>query len=436
MANNKNRTKIDAKKSTMNLTISNEATDQVFGPLEVNGDMTLPDLVALMQLDCGFDENKHDLYYNMKVLNPNDSATLKEVGLTDDDLLLIRKKATAASADVSDDAFVEQFRQELLQNQALRSQLVLQIPGLNQILQDSHGFRERMGPLILQRSYADGAGGTNGLQNPFGIPQDEYTRLMSNPDDPANQQRIAELINQQDIDEQMRNALEYTPEVFTTVHMLFISLEINGHPVKAFVDTGAQATIMSTRLAESTGLTRLIDKRFNGEARGVGTGKIIGRIHQAQIKIETQFIPCNFTVLDTHVDLLLGLDMLKRHQACVDLENNVLRIAGVETEFLSESEIPKDFAQHMTGTVDEKSSKSVPVPSANSGQVANTLTARKVTRAADSSFEGSNSTNARPAHPEAIIKQLMDLGFPRTEVIKALDQTQGNAEFAASLLFQ
>lgn len=420
----------------MNLTISNEATDQVFGPLEVNGDMTLPDLVALMQLDCGFDENKHDLYYNMKILNPNGSATLKQIGLTDDDLLLIRKKVTVASADVSDDAFVEQFRQELLQNQALRSQLVLQIPGLNQILQDSHGFRERLGPFILQRRYADGAGTTNGLQNPFGIPQDEYTRIMSNPDDPANQRRISELINQQEIDEQMRNALEYTPEVFTTVHMLFISLEINGHPVKAFVDTGAQATIMSTRLAESTGLTRLIDKRFNGEARGVGTGKIIGRIHQAQIKIETQFIPCNFTVLDTHVDLLLGLDMLKRHQACVDLRNNLLRIAGVETKFLSESEIPRDFAQHMTETVAEKSSKTISVPSPNSGQVANPLTARKATKSVTSSVEGLNSANSHPSHSEAAIKQLMDLGFPRAEVIKALDQTQGNAEFAASLLFQ
>ena len=38
--------------------------------------------------------------------------------------------------------------------------------------------------------------------------------------------------------------------------------------------------------------------------------------------------------------------------------------------------------------------------------------------------------------PEQTIKQLMDLGFPRDAVVKALKQTNGNAEFAASLLFQ
>ena len=46
------------------------------------------------------------------------------------------------------------------------------------------------------------------------------------------------------------------------------------------------------------------------------------------------------------VDLLFGLDMLKAHQACIDLEKNVLRIQGREVRFLSEHELPdkaRDF---------------------------------------------------------------------------------------------
>lgn len=55
--------------------------------------------------------------------------------------------------------------------------------------------------------------------------------------------------------------------------------------------------------------------RWAGIAKGVGVQKILGRIHMVQLQIENDFLITSFSILEQQpMDVLLGLDMLKRHQ--------------------------------------------------------------------------------------------------------------------------
>ncbi|KAK6477481.1 hypothetical protein HHUSO_G22453 [Huso huso] len=174
--------------------------------------------------------------------------------------------------------------------------------------------------------------------------QERIRLLTADPFDLEAQAKIEEDIRQHNIEENMTFAMEEAPESFGQVVMLYINCKVNGHPVKAFVDSGAQMTIMSQACAERCNIMRLVDRRWAGIAKGVGTQKIIGRVHLAQVQIEGDFLPCSFSILeDQPMDMLLGLDMLKRHQCSIDLKKNVVLIGttGSETRFLPEAELPE-----------------------------------------------------------------------------------------------
>lgn len=173
----------------------------------------------------------------------------------------------------------------------------------------------------------------------------EYIKLMnSDPNDPNVQKKIEEIIKFKNIEENRKYAEEYLPETLFSVHMLYINLEINKKKVVALVDTGAQSTIMSQELVKKCDLENLVDTRYSGIATGVGTGRIIGTIHAAPIKLNGQFLMVKITVLENPtIGFIFGLDNMRAHRCNVDLGKNALVFpdAKINVMFLSDGEIKK-----------------------------------------------------------------------------------------------
>eukprot|EP00527_Entomoneis_sp_CCMP2396_P008767 CAMPEP_0198139362 /NCGR_PEP_ID=MMETSP1443-20131203/2683_1 /TAXON_ID=186043 /ORGANISM="Entomoneis sp., Strain CCMP2396" /LENGTH=411 /DNA_ID=CAMNT_0043801471 /DNA_START=158 /DNA_END=1390 /DNA_ORIENTATION=- len=180
-------------------------------------------------------------------------------------------------------------------------------------------------------------------------------RLSQNPNDPVSKEYFSEIDRKQQVEQQYYQMMEQYPESLGRVLMLYVEAKINAHPIQAFCDSGAQMTIMSKKVATMCGLAGLIDTRFAGVAAGVGTGKILGRIHIVQLQIGNSYYPCSVSVMDdpapgaTEMPFLLGLDMMKRHLCQIDLRKGVLRftVGNEEIPFLHE----KDLNQSQGGTM-------------------------------------------------------------------------------------
>ncbi len=138
--------------------------------------------------------------------------------------------------------------------------------------------------------------------------------------------------------------MEHAPEMFGNIVMLYVNTSVNGVPIKAFIDTGAQMSIISKACAERCSLMRLVDPHYATTAVGVGTQATLGRIHMCQLQVAGAFLPVALHVMEKQaMDMIIGLDMLRRHQCLVDLRRNMLVIGttGAETPFLTESELPE-----------------------------------------------------------------------------------------------
>lgn len=439
---------------TLSITNSEpQGDDQELLSLEVYPEMTIETLRSSIQAETTHHPSAQHLYHNGQLVHDN-AKTLGELGVTDGDMLALhirdmRGSTTApAAARAAPQSAArpaarpppaqdpEVIRLQILGDPNLRGELGRSRPDLVAALEDPQRFA---------RLFADSLDREQRERNER---QRQIQLLNADPFDIDAQARIEEIIRQERVMENLQNAMEHNPEVFGTVHMLYLEVEVNGYKVKALVDSGAQATIMSPQCAEACGIMRLVDKRFSGIARGVGTANIIGRVHSAQIKIGPLFLPCSFTVMEgKQVEMLLGLDMLKRYQASLDLAKDKLIIQGVEVPFLGPADIPVETEEAVereptvpgpAGTTIGQRSGAVHAPSGQGGAAPAQGPQAGATPAPAAAAATSSQprTRAAPSFPREHIDQLVALGASEQRAIQALEATGGNVEYAASLIFQ
>lgn len=381
--------------------------------LELADDMPLELLKSLLEADLNVPPAAQQLRFQGQVLQ-DDSASLGALGLKNGDVLSLEDSRAAAAAanlvlpGISQPAErgpnLQQARRLIQQMQAdpySLSSLHQNWPDMAEAIRANDADKV----LKLMREH----------ESRRRQQEAERRRLLANPDDPEAQRLIEEQIRMENVEALRQSALEHMPESFGSVVMLYVKVRVNGHDLKAFVDSGAQMTIMSAACAERCGITRLIDRRFQGVAVGVGRQKILGRVHMYSLEIAGDHLPTSFSILENQpMDMLLGLDMLRRHQCCIDLRQNRLLIGttGHSTEFLGEAEIPVN--ERLTGAEAAEGA-------GGAGDASDLL--------------GGQSAPSAPRFPAETVAELRALGnFSQAQVEEALTVCDGNKERAASYL--
>lgn len=353
--------------------------------LDVHEDTTVEIIMNIVEIDFNLPAAQYDLYFEGKQVQLSD--TLKQLNVKDGDLLFVRKKLNielmSELTGFNGSRGVNNEGNNILtptDNNAVNqvnnyfANSMLNNPGLSTLV---NMLKQEQFNMAVEKQATELL---NLKNNSFTMEAMEHTNkelydaiITSNKDEikrlilketeeemkkeKENQKRLENAMkdplseeSQKFIAEQIANrqvlnnrelAREHYPESFADVFMLYIRLEINKVQIVAFVDSGAQRSIMSKACAEKCNILRLLDVRYKGIAKGVGTRDVLGRIHAVDMKLGNKFFAVSLSIIDNFdIGFIFGLDMLRRHQCTIDLKQNALVIGGEVIPFLAEKDIP------------------------------------------------------------------------------------------------
>ena len=420
--------------------------------MDANADVDT--LKAIIEAETGIPRDTQILLHNGNPL-PSGSSPLTQAGVQAGDLIVLVKASDAgasAAPPPPQQQATEAEAQALLRSlQQIPPDRLSQLPPpIREAI--AAGDTTALLSMVQQwMSLNNGGGGGAASRDPFAA---EEARLMALAEaDPFNidvQRQLEDLIQQRNVHENFDNAIEHNPESFGSVHMLYVPAKVNGLYIKAFVDSGAQITLMSKRVAEQCGLLRLVDKRFKAILRGAGEAQSLGRIHVAPLSIAGKTIPVSITVVESDtMPFLFGLDNLKRHQCSIDLKLGVLTFPAMDVvvPFLAEHEIPKfdiftkeelegmDTEAAPAAAGEAKDAEVVVTPPLQQPQQLQPAPSPPSSSSVPPLDAAAPPAGALPTGWEEKVQKLIALGFSREMCVNALRATNGDEEMAGSMLF-
>lgn len=330
----------------MHLTVDLQSGD-VFS-IEVEGQTDIGTLKALLEAETGIAADKLFIRHNGRLLPA--SGTLQNAQVQDNDVVVVSQQMHMQHQPVPSPQPPQQHPA------AVNTDGTLQNPQAYLHAALSNPAMLAAYPPEIRDAVSTGDIGA--VQRAFQQMQEtdrmlaEVIRPGEDENDPEVQKRIAEYIRKKNIQDNLEAAWEHNPEVFGHINMLYVNMEVNKHKIAAFIDSGAQITVMSAKTAESCNLLRLMDTRCAGIVTGVGTAKVLGKVHQAPLKIGNQQVTASITILEQDsMKFLFGLDMLRRYQCSIDLHKHVLRFGSInnaELPFLAEHELPDRLQRELS----------------------------------------------------------------------------------------
>jgi hypothetical protein len=184
--------------------------------------------------------------------------------------------------------------------------------------------------------------------------EDEDDDIQDDIHDGTNSAMMSDYNNDymsdEDMDELSSSNSDYSPQRESPLLQIACQLvSLGGASIScpaAFCDTGAERTIMSFECAQACGLLQHLDRRYAGQAVGVGGAcRVLGRIPAGVVKLRFSKLGSamapSITVIERvglassgsatsgpsqSIDLLLGLDFLRERQAVLDLQTEELQI--------------------------------------------------------------------------------------------------------------